>query len=46
MEKVDSNKRKFIRRSYKFLAGLLAVAISAIIYQEFFNLPSLNKEPE
>jgi hypothetical protein len=46
MEKVDSDKRKFIRRAYEFIAGLLADVTGAIIYQEFFNLPSLNKEPE
>jgi len=41
---VDSNKRKFFKRSYEFLAGLLAVAAGVIIYQEFFRIPSIKEK--
>jgi len=41
---VDSNKRKFFRKSYEFLAGLLAVAAGVIIYQEFFRIPSVKEK--
>jgi flagellar biosynthesis chaperone FliJ len=40
---VDSNKRKFFRRSYEFLAGLLPVAAGVIIYEEFFRIPSIKE---
>jgi flagellar biosynthesis chaperone FliJ len=40
---VDNNKRKFFRRSYEFLAGLLAVGAGVIIYEEFVRIPSIKE---
>jgi hypothetical protein len=41
---VDNSKRSFIRRSYEFIAGLLAVAAGVIIYEEFFRIPSIKEK--
>jgi DNA repair exonuclease SbcCD ATPase subunit len=41
---VDNNKRKFFRRSYEFIAGLLAVAAGVIIYEEFVRVPSVKEK--